>query len=151
MYTKEDMIKFLEAGTSPDTIAKDITNALNEAIKYVEEKKAQEKKNAERAVKVNELQLILDDLTDWVKTYYGENSTSALALDAEQLVDTIDNTIKDLSGILDIFNDASTNKSAAAHTTVHSCTRGGECNCKKTPVKVSAKPTLDEFISKMGW
>lgn len=147
MYTKEDMIKFLEAGTSPDTIAKDITNALNEAIKYVEEKKAQEKKDAERAAKINELQLILDDLADWVKTYYGENNTTALTLDAEQFVDTIDNTIKDLSSIFDNFTDVSVGKPA----TVHSCTRGGECNCKKTPVKVSAKPTLDEFISKIGW
>ena len=142
MYTKEDMIKFLEAGTSPDTIAKDITNALNEAIKYVEEKKAQEKKNAERAAKINELQLILDDLADWVKTYYGENNTNALTLDAEQLVDSIDNTIKSLSDMLEIFDKPAT---------VHSCSRGGECTCKKTPIKVSAKPTLDEFISKMGW
>ena len=142
MYTKEDMIKFLEAGTSPDTIAKDITNALNEAIKYVEEKKAQEKKNAERAAKINELQLILDDLADWVKTYYGENGTNALTLDAEQFVDTIDKTIKDLSDMFEIFDKPAT---------VHSCTRGGECTCKKTPIKVSAKPTLDEFISKMGW
>lgn len=143
MYTTEDIVKSLESGTSPDTIAQNFTTALNEAIKTVEEKKVQKKKEAERAAKINELQLILDDLADWVKTYYSEAASSEFVLDAEQLVDSIDNTIKSLSDMFEIFNDAT--------PTVHSCSRGGECTCKKTPVKVSAKPTLDEFISKMGW
>lgn len=78
MINNEEILAMLRNGTAPDEIANNLTEILNTATKaYEAEKKAEEEKIKTRETAIGELEIILDDLSNWFD-FYLENSHNPL-------------------------------------------------------------------------
>lgn len=103
MYTSEELLKMIENGTSPETLAQTFTDALNAALdlqkKKEEEAKTAKKKEEERKAK---LISILDDVIAYVCEFYP--SLEPL-IKAELTEETIEETAKDLMTQIKILSE----------------------------------------------
>ena len=92
-FTKEDIAAAVESGITPDTLAQQFADMLNEVV-------AENSKNAEKKEKIADMQFILDAIIDFVNKWYitDDNAKVINPLieelnDAETWVDTIDDEI----------------------------------------------------------
>lgn len=92
-FTKEDIAAAVENGITPDTLAQQFTDLLNEVI-------AENSKNAKKKEKIADMQIILDAAINFINKWYktAENAEAIDSLmeelnDAEIWVDAIDNEV----------------------------------------------------------
>lgn len=92
-FTKEDIAAAVERGITPDTLAQQFADMLNEVV-------AENSKNAKKKEKIADMQLILDAAINFINKWYktAENAEALDSLmeelnDAEIWVDAIDDEV----------------------------------------------------------
>lgn len=103
-FTKKDIAAAVERGITPDTLAQQFADLLNEVV-------AENSKNAKKKEKIADMQLILDAVVDFINKWYKtednakfiEKLISVLTDDAEGLVEVIDNEIAPYAKAFDII------------------------------------------------
>jgi hypothetical protein len=92
-FTKEDIAAAVEKGITPDTLAQQYADLLNEVV-------AENSKNAKKKEKIADMQFVLDAVINFINTWYktAENAEALDSLmeelnDAEIWVDAIDNEV----------------------------------------------------------
>ena len=137
MFDEKTILARLQNGEDAQKIADEMAAVLNQANKaYADQKAAEEAaKKRNEVQKKEDLQEILNLLTEWFKTYYGIDAKGELEADAVlDLIDSIKDyveALKDLESILDIKNTPKIIKS----------------NTKPK----SADEQIRDFLNKMGW
>lgn len=143
MFSNEEILKMLREGTSPDDVAKAMSDALNSANKTFEAEKklAEEKaqKEARNAEKIEYLNGILDDFADWYAEYYAGSSDPFEAVTAEDIIDLIDSS-KELAStfysLLDVFDGK--------------CRKTFKNDNGKLSKTVMTEDTVDSFLKELG-
>lgn len=137
MFSNEEILKMLREGTSPDDVAKAMSDALNSANKAFEaEKKAKlaEEKEARNAEKIKYLNNILDDFADWYAEYYAGSFEGVTAEDIIDLIDSSKELTSTFYSLLDVFD--------------------GKCrkndNGKLSKTEDIADKVLDSFLKELG-
>lgn len=97
MYNMNELLERMKAGESAESIAAEMTSALNAASKEYEEVVAAEKAKQANAAKKSDMGLILDAIIDFLRTYYPglcKDATGSLSNDDKaELYDVILNAI----------------------------------------------------------
>ena len=88
----EDILKRLMNGESADAIAKEFTDALNDAI---QEAKAQKEAEYQKTQKLMDTQNLIDVVIDYIKKYYPKvvEDVKDFDLSAEELIEALDTTL----------------------------------------------------------
>ena len=94
MFNTENILNMLQSGQDADAIAKQFTEALNQAIA---QQKAQDNFNE----KVEFMQEIIDDLFDFIEEFYPDMEVSGARkeVDPVEIVRGLDDTYKEVSRI----------------------------------------------------
>ena len=87
-FDSNDILAALQSGASADAIAKSFTDALNAAVKENREK-------SNKAEKVKRMEAILKMGADYVKDFYPDMVSDEMNLDAETIVEVIDDAYKE--------------------------------------------------------
>lgn len=90
MIDKNDFAARLRAGEDPDTIAKEMTDALNDAIEEVEAEKCKDEKLEQACVLLNE----------WVHEKYGEKTLPDF--DADMFKKSIEATVETVNRFVNL-------------------------------------------------
>lgn len=108
MFTKEDMLARLMRGEDPETIAKEMTDALNAAV--VEAKKAEEEKAKKEVEAKRESQLdgIAMEIIKLMKAYIEIKAPEVLEGHEDELLDvkSFRNTIDGALKMITVFGDS---------------------------------------------
>lgn len=137
MFDEKTILARLQNGEDAQKIADEMAAMINKANKaYADQKAAEEAARKQNEVqKKEDLQEILNLLTEWFKTYYGIDTKGELEADVVlELIDSIKDyveALKDLESILDIKNAPKIIKS----------------NTKPK----SSDEQIRDFLNKMGW
>ena len=88
----EDILKRLMNGESADAIAKEFTDALNNAMQEME---AQKEAEFQKTQKLMDTQNLIDVVIDYTKKYYPEVVTDIKEFDlsAEELIEALDTSL----------------------------------------------------------
>lgn len=88
----EDILKRLMNGESADAIAKEFTDALNNAMQEME---AQKEAELQKTQKLMDTQNLIDVVIDYVKKYYPEvvADIKEFDLSAEELIEALDTSL----------------------------------------------------------
>lgn len=88
----EDILKRLMNGESADAIAKEFTDALNNAMQEME---AQKEAEFQKTQKLMDTQNLIDVVIDYTKKYYPEvvADIKEFDLSAEELIEALDTTL----------------------------------------------------------
>lgn len=88
----EDILKRLMNGESADAIAKEFTDALNNAMQEME---AQKEAEFQKTQKLMDTQNLIDVVIDYTKRYYPEvvADIKEFDLSAEELIEALDTTL----------------------------------------------------------
>lgn len=101
MVKQEDILKMLQEGADAGAIAQQFTDALNGAIA---EKKAADEKNKMRiAHKLAKMQAIIDEIFEFIDTYYSDFKVPQELRDeltAETVIDAIDQAERDVKQLI---------------------------------------------------
>lgn len=94
MFSTENILNMLQSGQDADAIAKQFTEALNQAIA---QQKAQDNFNE----KVEFMQEIIDDLFDFIEEFYPDMEVSGARkeVDPAEIVRGLDDTYKEVNRI----------------------------------------------------
>lgn len=148
MFSNEEILKMLREGTSPDDVAKAMSDALNSANKTFEaEKKAKEaaekklaeekaQKEARNAEKIEYLNGILDDFADWYAEYYAGSSEAVTAEDIIDLIDSSKELASTFYSLLDVFDGK--------------CRKTFKNDNGKLSKTVMTEDTVDSFLKELG-
>ena len=99
MFNEKDIFARLQNGENIETIANELTAALNEANKKYMEIQKQEEEAKRTAAKAADLQAILNALYDWTVKYYAETEGKFNRLSAEEVLEIVDE-VEDFLNIL---------------------------------------------------
>lgn len=101
MVKQEEILKMLQEGADAGAIAQQFTDALNGAIA---EKKAADEKNKKRtAHKLVKMQAIIDEVFDFIDTYYPDFKVPQEIRDegtAEVVINTMDQAERDVKQLM---------------------------------------------------
>lgn len=88
----EDILKRLMNGESADAIAKEFTDALNNAMQEME---AQKEAEHQKVQKLMDTQNLIDVVIDYIKKYYPEvvADVKSFDLSAEELIEALDESL----------------------------------------------------------
>lgn len=88
----EDILKRLMNGESADAIAKEFTDALNNAMQEME---AQKEAEHQKEQKLMDTQNLIDVVIDYIKKYYPEvvADVKSFDLSAEELIEALDESL----------------------------------------------------------
>ena len=88
----EDILKRLMNGESADAIAKEFTDALNNAMQEME---AQKEAEHQKVQKLMDTQNLIDVVIDYIKKYYPEvvADVTSFDLSAEELIEALDESL----------------------------------------------------------
>ena len=99
MFNEKDIFARLQNGENIETIANELTAALNEANKKYMEIQKKEEEAKKNAAKAADLQAILNALYDWTVKYYAETEGKFNRLSAEEVLEIVDE-VEDFLNIL---------------------------------------------------
>lgn len=101
MVKQEDILKMLQEGADADAIAQQFTDALNGAI--AEKKAADEKNKMRTAHKLAKMQAIIDEVFEFIDTYYPDFKVPQEMRDevtAETIIDAMDQAEKEIKQLM---------------------------------------------------
>lgn len=104
MYSQEDILKALQAGTNPEDMIRQFTDNMNAAI--AQKKAEDQKKNQAYARKVAKMQAIIDEVFDFMKEFYPSLPiTEDLrdGVDAHDLVESLDDSVRQVEQLTAMF------------------------------------------------
>lgn len=140
MFDEKVILTRLQNGESVEDIANEMANLINKVNKtYADQKAAEEAAAAKAKIqKKEDLQEILDMLTDWFNAYYDIETDDKLEADALiELIDSIKEYVEALNDLESLF---SIKKHAVKAT---------KSNAKSKPK--SSDEQISDFLKKMGW
>lgn len=87
MFKYEDILAMMNTGATPEDIAKEFTNTLNQAIKAQEEQKKEDAKAKEMLADAHEVADVFNAFTNkWYGDIAGHNITAEEILDVYELI-----------------------------------------------------------------
>ena len=103
MINSNEILEMLKSGKSVDEIASEYSKALNEAIKAKEE---EDKKAKIDSKKLEDANLILDMIDEFIVNYYPKYKDAFTEVKGEEFIEAVDSIIEladELTGLLDGF------------------------------------------------
>ena len=103
MINSNEILEMLKSGKSVDEIASEYSKALNEAIKAKEE---EDKKAKIDSKKLEDANLILDMIDEFIVNYYPKYKDAFTEVKGEELIEAVDSMIEladELTGLFDGF------------------------------------------------
>lgn len=91
MINSNEILEMLKSGKSVDDIASEYSKALNEAVKAKEE---EDKKAKIDSKKLEDANLILDMIDEFIANYYPKYKDSFTAVSGEELIEAVDSMIE---------------------------------------------------------
>ena len=101
MINSNEILEMLKSGKSVDEIASEYSKALNEAIKAKEE---EDKKAKIDSKKLEDANLILDMIDEFIVNYYPKYKDAFTEVKGEELIEAVDSMIEladELTGLFD--------------------------------------------------
>lgn len=102
MINSNEILEMLKSGKSVDEIASEYSKALNEAIKAKEE---EDKKAKIDSKKLEDANLILDMIDEFIVNYYPKYKDAFTEVKGEELIEAVDSMIEivdELSGFIKV-------------------------------------------------
>lgn len=102
MINSNEILEMLKSGKSVDDIASEYSKALNEAIKAKEE---EDKKAKIDSKKLEDANLILDMIDEFIVNYYPKYKDAFTEVKGEELIEAVDSMIEivdELSGFIKV-------------------------------------------------
>ena len=103
MINSNEILEMLKSGKSVDEIASEYSKALNEAIKAKEE---EDKKAKIDSKKLEDANLILDMIDEFIANYYPKYKDAFTEVKGEEFIEAVDSMIEradELTGLFDGF------------------------------------------------
>ena len=103
MINSNEILEMLKSGKSVDEIASEYSKALNEAIKAKEE---EDKKAKIDSKKLEDANLILDMIDEFIVNYYPKYKDAFTEVKGEEFIEAVDSIIEladELTGLFDGF------------------------------------------------
>ena len=103
MINSNEILEMLKSGKSVDEIASEYSKALNEAIKAKEE---EDKKAKIDSKKLEDANLILDMIDEFIVNYYPKYKDAFTEVKGEEFIEAVDSMIEladELKGLFDGF------------------------------------------------
>ena len=103
MINSNEILEMLKSGKSVDDIASEYSKALNEAIKAKEE---EDKKAKIDSKKLEDANLILDMIDEFIVNYYPKYKDAFTEVKGEEFIEAVDSMIEladELTGLFDGF------------------------------------------------
>ena len=144
-FTKEDIAAAVESGITPDTLAQQFADLLNEVI-------AENSKNAKKKEKIADMQFVLDAVINFINTWYKTDDNADIIEpllkeldDAETWVNTIDDelvpaleSISKLNEVIEKFNATS-----ATYPLTNKDIDRAIANCANPKITSNINPNVD--------
>lgn len=145
MFNENDIIARLQKGETLDSIVSEMTTAINNANKQYEDQKAKEKAAAEQKElhKKADLKTIIDELSRWLKKYYGIETAEIAVEDVVELIESFKDYADSIKEFLDVLNVPD-----AANVAV-SVKPSAKSNVKI--VNTDTDDVINQFLKNMGW
>ena len=102
MINSNEILEMLKSGKSVDEIASEYSKALNEAIKAKEE---EDKKAKIDSKKLEDANLILDMIDEFVVNYYPKYKDAFTEVKGEEFIEAVDSMIELADELTGLFDD----------------------------------------------
>ena len=102
MINSNEILEMLKSGKSVDEIASEYSKALNEAIKAKEE---EDKKAKIDSKKLEDANLILDMIDEFIVNYYPKYKDAFTEVKGEEFIEAVDSMIELADEITGLFDD----------------------------------------------
>ena len=102
MINSNEILEMLKSGKSVDEIASEYSKALNEAIKAKEE---EDKKAKIDSKKLEDANLILDMIDEFVVNYYPKYKDAFTEVKGEEFIEAVDSMIELANELTGLFDD----------------------------------------------
>lgn len=143
MFDEKIILARLQNGEDAQTIADEIAAAINKANQMYKDQKAAEEaaKKQSEIQKKAEMDDILEQLGDWMHTYYGiEDAVDDVS--ADQVIELIESLMSYIDAIKDFENIFGLKMPAKPI---------GTKVIKSNTKPANADETINAFLNKMGW
>ena len=101
MINSNEILEMLKSGKSVDEIASEYSKALNEAIKAKEE---EDKKAKIDSKKLEDANLILDMIDEFIVNYYPKYKDAFTEVKGEEFIEAVDSMIELADGLTGLFD-----------------------------------------------
>lgn len=101
MISSNEILEMLKSGKSVDDIASEYSKALNEAVKAKEE---EDKKAKIDSKKLEDANLILDMIDEFICNYYPKYKDSFTEVSGEELIEAVDSMIEVVDELTNVIN-----------------------------------------------
>ena len=101
MINSNEILEMLKSGKSVDDIASEYSKALNEAVKAKEE---EDKKAKIDSKKLEDANLILDMIDEFIANYYPKYKDAFTEVSGEELIEAVDSMIEVVDELTNIVN-----------------------------------------------
>ena len=102
MINSNEILEMLKSGKSVDEIASEYSKALNEAIKAKEE---EDKKAKIDSKKLEDANLILDMIDEFIVNYYPKYKDAFTEVKGEEFIEAVDSMIELADELKGLFDD----------------------------------------------
>ena len=102
MINSNEILEMLKSGKSVDEIASEYSKALNEAIKAKEE---EDKKAKIDSKKLEDANLILDMIDEFIVNYYPKYKDAFTEVKGEEFIEAVDSIIELADELTGLFDD----------------------------------------------
>ena len=102
MINSNEILEMLKSGKSVDEIASEYSKALNEAIKAKEE---EDKKAKIDSKKLEDANLILDMIDEFIVNYYPKYKDTFTEVKGEEFIEAVDSMIELADELTGLFDD----------------------------------------------
>ena len=102
MINSNEILEMLKSGKSVDEIASEYSKALNEAIKAKEE---EDKKAKIDSKKLEDANLILDMIDEFIVNYYPKYKDAFTEVKGEEFIEAVDSIIELADELTGLFGD----------------------------------------------
>ena len=102
MINSNEILEMLKSGKSVDEIASEYSKALNEAIKAKEE---EDKKAKIDSKKLEDANLILDMIDEFIVNYYPKYKDAFTEVKGEEFIEAVDSMIELADELTGLFDD----------------------------------------------
>ena len=102
MINSNEILEMLKSGKSVDEIASEYSKALNEAIKAKEE---EDKKAKIDSKKLEDANLILDMIDEFIVNYYPKYKDAFTEVKGEEFIEAVDSMIELANELTGLFDD----------------------------------------------
>ena len=101
MISSNEILEMLKSGKSVDDIASEYSKALNEAVKAKEE---EDKKAKIDSKKLEDANLILDMIDEFIYNYYPKYKDAFTEVSGEELIEAVDSMIEVVDELTNVIN-----------------------------------------------